>query len=356
MLMSVLLVNFLYIAIEFLTPLPTGTKTREIYVPQGATFRQAVEVLSKEKLTRDRNLFLLIGRMTGLHRKIRAGYYSITGSMNPMSVLLLLKRGQIVEYDITIVEGDSLVEIREKLAEKEIIDRETFMRLAKDKGFLEEYNIESPSVEGYIFPSTYKIPKGASPESALGMMINVMREKLSDALRERAEELGFSENKVLTLASIIEKEAVINSERPLISAVYHNRLKKRMPLQADPTSIYGVKSSKERITRKDLKRRTAYNTYAIKGLPPGPIASPGMKSIIAALYPANVPYIYFVSNNDGLHKFSVTASEHLSAVKEYREKKKRNKSAGKQRGKGIEKQKIDGKNIKAKNRKAANSK
>ena len=319
-----------YAVVEFMVPLPEGTKTREVQIPKGATFRQAVEILAKENLIRDKNLFIFIGRLTGLHRKIRAGYYSITGAMNPLSILVLLKDGQIVEYDITIVEGDSLLEIGEKLAKTNIVDREGFEELSTDKSFLRAYNIDAPSIEGYIFPDTYKLPKGIEPENALGMMINSLQEKYSEKLRTRAAELGFSEREVLTLASMIEKEAIINSERPLISAVYHNRLKKRMPLQADPTAIYGIKSSGERITMKDLKRKTPYNTYIIKGLPPGPIASPGIKSIIAALYPADVPYIYFVSNNDGTHQFSVTEEEHFKAVASYREKRLKEKQMEKE--------------------------
>jgi UPF0755 protein len=155
-------------------------------------------------------------------------------------------------------------------------------------------------------------------EEALDIMISKMREKLTDKLNARIQELGMTENLILTLASIIEKEAVIDSERELISAVYHNRLRKNMLLQADPTAIYGVKSSKERITLSDLQRKTAYNTYVNKGLPPGPIASPGIKSIMAALYPANVPYIYFVAQDDRSHRFSETAAQHTEAVKSYR--------------------------------------
>jgi len=312
---------FMYVFIEFIVPLPTGTKTSEIHIPKGATFRQAVEILAKENLIRDKNIFLFIGRLTGLDRRIRAGYYSITGATNPLDILLLLKSGQIIEYAITIVEGDSLLEIGEKLSSKNIVDKETFIKLTKNKDFLKAYDIAAPSIEGYIFPATYQLPKGIEPENALGMMINTLRDKYSEKLKARAEELGFTEREVLTLASIIEKEAAIDSERPIISAVYHNRLKKRMQLQADPTAIYGIKSSKERITLKDLKRKTFYNTYIIKGLPPGPIASPSLKSITAALYPAAVPYLYFVSNNDGTHQFSVTEEEHFEAVKQYREKR-----------------------------------
>jgi UPF0755 protein len=158
------------------------------------------------------------------------------------------------------------------------------------------------------------------PKDAIGMMIIRMREKYSGELKIRTSEIGLSEREVLTLASIIEKEAITPKERPIISAVYHNRLRKGIPLQADPTVIYGIKSFGV-ITARDVRRKTPYNTYVIKGLPPGPIASPGIKSIIAALYPANVPYMFFVSNNDGTHNFSVTPREHEAAVELYRKKK-----------------------------------
>ncbi|HYA32215.1 MAG TPA: endolytic transglycosylase MltG, partial [Thermodesulfovibrionales bacterium] len=150
-----------------------------------------------------------------------------------------------------------------------------------------------------------------------------LREKYDDDMTARTLEMDISEREVLTMASIVEKEAITDHERPVIAAVYYNRLRRNMPLQADPTAVYGVKGSSEKITRDDLLRRTPYNTYMIKGLPPGPIASPGLKSIQAALNPADVPFLYFVSNNDGTHKFSVTLSNHEEAVKEYRNKKKR---------------------------------
>ncbi len=314
-------VGSVYVAVEMLTPARAGNKTIEIEIPKGATFKQVVEILYNQRLIRDKNIFLLIGRITGADRKMRAGYYSIWGNMSPLDIFKIIRKGQIIEYEIKIVEGDSLLEISEKLAETRIMTKEDFTKLSKEPDFLAFYDIESNSIEGYIFPDTYLIPKGVLPEDAIGSMIDRMREKYSHELLTRTEEIGMTEREVLTLASIIEKEAVVDSERPLISAVYHNRLKKNMLLQADPTAIYGIKSSREKITSKDLQRKTLYNTYVIKGLPPGPIASPGIKSIIAALYPAVVPYVYFVSNNDGSHQFSVTAKEHLAAVKSYREKK-----------------------------------
>ncbi|OGW52979.1 MAG: hypothetical protein A2Y81_05365 [Nitrospirae bacterium RBG_13_43_8] len=317
----ILAIFAIYSAADFLSPLPIGNKSIEIEIPRGSTFKQAVEILSKERLVRDKKLFLLIGRIIGMDRKIKAGYYSIRGPLNPFSIFRMLKKGAIIEYEITVVEGDSLREIGKKLSEKNIINEEDFRELSSNEDLLSSHEIDAPTFEGYLFPDTYKVPKGMDPEEAIDLMIARMREKYSDELRVRAAELGLSEREVLTLASIIEKEAETNSERPLISAVYHNRLRKGILLQADPTSIYGIKSSGEKITEKDIRRKTPYNTYVIKGLPPGPIASPGIKSIRAALYPAKVPYMFFVSNNDGTHKFSVTPAEHQAAVEMYRKKK-----------------------------------
>ena len=335
---------FAYAAVQLLLPLPVGNKNIEVRIPKGSTFRQAVEIFSKETLIRDKNLFLFVGRISRIDRKIRAGYYSIYKTMNFLDLLKILRRGQIIEYEVTVVEGDSLREAAEKLAGKGIATEQNFMKLFSERDFLSSYNIDAPSCEGYLFPETYKIPKGMDPEEAIGMMINKMREKFSEKLTARAMEIGLSEREVLTLASIIEKEAVTDDERPLISAVYHNRLKKKMLLQADPTAIYGIKSSKEKITSEDLKRKTPYNTYTISGLPPGPIASPGIKSITAALYPAKAPYIYFVSNNDGTHHFSVSAEEHQTAVRVYREKKKMETEMKTESGKSNRQKEGEGKN------------
>ena len=316
-----------YFAFEMFVPAQTGNAKSEIEIPRGSTFRQAVDILYDQKLIRDKNIFLLFGRLTGADRKIRAGFYSIWSSMTPFDIFKIIRRGQIIEYEIKILEGDSLWEISGQFEKNDIMKEKEFMRLAHDPEFLGSYKITSRSIEGYIFPDTYRIPKGVSPKDALGSMIDKMREKFSSDLLARMKKMGMTENEVLTLASIIEKEAVVDSERPLISAVYHNRLKKKMQLQADPTSIYGIKKSGEKITRSDLLRKTPYNTYQIKGLPPGPIASPGLKSIKAALYPADVPYIYFVSLDDRTHQFSTTAEEHIEAVKLYRQWQQETKDA-----------------------------
>ncbi len=312
----------LYTSFEMFVPSQSASKNTEVEIPKGSTFRQAVDILSDQKLIRDKKIFLLLGRLTGADRKIRAGFYSIWSNMSPWDIFKIIRKGRIIEYEVRVLEGDSLLEIAQAFSATGIATYDEVMRISKDQKFLSSYNIEAPSIEGFLFPDTYMIPKGVKIEDALGIMIDRMREKYSGKLLDSTEKMGMTETEVLTLASIIEKEAIADDERPLISAVYHNRLRKHMPLQADPTSIYGIKSSKEKITRADLQRKTGYNTYVINGLPPGPIASPGLKSIVAALNPADVPYLYFVSNNDGTHKFSVTLGEHAAAVKSYRDKKK----------------------------------
>ena len=330
MLVVTLLLLLLYAAAELFLPVGQGGRNLEIEIPKGTTFRQAVELLQGRNLIRDRRIFLIMGRLTATDRKIRAGFYSLWSGMSPFELLTILLKGKIVEYEVKILEGDSLLEIADAFAKTGIIAPVEFMQLTQDPDLLAYHDISAPSVEGYIFPDTYTIPKGMNAEDALNTMITRMREKYTDKLAARAQELGMTKNQVLTLASIIEKEAVIDSERSVISAVYHNRLRKNMQLQADPTAIYGVKSSKERITLNDLKRKTAYNTYAIKGLPPGPIASPGLKSIVAALYPANVSYLYFVSQDDRSHRFAETEKEHAENVRLYRAKKREMKNTPKE--------------------------
>jgi UPF0755 protein len=308
-----------YGAFEMLVPPQPGYRNIEVEIPEGATFKKAVQILHDNRLIRDKNIFYLLGRLTKDDRKIRAGFYSIRGDMSPLDILKMLRLGQIIEHEVTVVEGDSLYEIAGKFAEAGISGVDHFMQMAADPDLLAAYDIDAPSAEGYIFPDTYLFPKGIRTENALGIMIDRMRQKYSDELFERTEAMGMTENEVLTLASIIEREAIIDSERPLISSVYHNRLKKNMPLQADPTAVYGIKKSGQRITISDLQRRTDYNTYVIKGLPPGPIASPGLKSIIAALHPADTRYLFFVSLDNFTHRFTATAAEHMKAVQMYRE-------------------------------------
>lgn len=308
------LVFAVYAAIQLFVPLTMPGGEIEIEIPEGASFSQAVQLLYGARIVHDKNLLPVLARVTGSDKRIRAGYYRFLGLQSSFSIFQQMRGGHIVEYEVTVIEGDSLTEIGEKLAARGLVTPERFSTLTTDREFLNSLNIAAPSIEGYLFPQTYKIPKGKAPESILKLMVGTLRVQFNGELRGKAVQMGWSENEVLTLASIIEREAQTDGERPLISGVYHNRIRAGMPLQADPTAVYGVKSYRERITPRDIRKHTEYNTYVIRGLPPGPIASPGIKSITAALYPADVGYLYFVSKGDGTHYFSMTLSEHAAAI------------------------------------------
>lgn len=307
-----------YLSFQLLIPVTSDNSLIEIEITKGTSYRQALRSLAEKDILRDTFIFLLIGKVYGLDRKIRAGFYLFKGRLTPLQVFQKLLAGEVIEYWLTINEGDSIYEIAKKLDSLGIADYEVFLKIAKNKELLQSLNINSPSIEGYLYPDTYRIPKGASLEYIVSIMVNRLRKEYSDQIKQRQLEIGMTENEVLTLASIIEREAVVDEERPIISAVYHNRLKIKMPLQADPTAIYGVKTYDKKITLSDLRIKNPYNTYIINGLPPGPIASPSIKSIIAALHPANVPYLYFVSKRDGTHIFSRTLQEHNQAIAKVR--------------------------------------
>ncbi len=304
----------LYALIEFSMPVSPSKGAEEVHIAQGMTFRQAAELLKQKGYITDARLFVLAARLTGADRRLKPGYYVLNGSMSPWTIFELLKNGRLIETQVTIVEGDSLLEIKQKLVGKGIMSAADFDRLSTDSAFLAKLNIDAPSLEGYLFPDTYTFPKGETPEQVFETMVDRLRQKYNGQLRARTQTMGLNLNTVLTLASIVEKEAVEDSERPIIAAVFYNRLKKGMPLQSDPTAIYGIKPFCEGVTSADLRSCTRYNTYKIKGLPPGPIDSPGLKSIKAVLYPAKVGYLYFVSNYNGTHTFSDTYDEQKEAI------------------------------------------
>jgi UPF0755 protein len=291
----------------------------EVRVERGMSFRQAALRMKESGVVRYALPLVVAARATGLDDRLRPGYYSFGGDTTPWGVFRALSEGRVVEAVVTVIEGDSLHEVKGKLSERGLVSTADFDRLAHDSAFLARLSVEATSLEGYLFPDTYRFYKGAEPEEVLGAMVRRLREQYAGDLPSRARLMGLSEREVLTLASIIEKEARSEAERPLVSAVYHNRLRRGIPLQADPTAIYGIKPQCEGVTLEDVRRKTAYNTYFIKGLPPGPIASPGLASIKAALYPAEAPYLYFVASGDGTtHTFSATLKEHERAVRKYR--------------------------------------
>jgi UPF0755 protein len=262
--------------------------------------------------------FVLLALARGSFRSLKAGEYQIPPGTNTVKVLELLEGGKVLQHLVTFQEGSTLGELARQLGIERLAPAEDIRRVAKDAVFLKTLDIQADSVEGYLFPDTYQFVKGMTPEEILARMVARMREKISPEILAEARHREMTTHQLLTLASIIEKEAVESSEMPLISAVFWNRLKRDMPLQADPTVQYAVGKDRKRLTREDLQVDSPYNTYRRQGLPPGPIASPGRAAIQAAVRPAKVGYLYFVAMDDRHHQFSTNLADHNAAVARYR--------------------------------------
>lgn len=301
---------------------------RRVVVPKGATFKEVVRILDQNGLLRSPTRFYIMARLANLTGRVQAGEYALSTAMIPPVILRKLVTGDVVKYRVIIPEGYSVRQIAVRLQEGRIIEnQEDFLTIAFSSDCAAGLGIPGRSVEGYLFPDTYLFSKGAAPADLIKTMVGKFRRTYTPAFSQRAAELGMKDREIVTLASIIEKETGLPEERPLISAVFHNRLKRGIPLCSDPTVIYGIKNFDGNLRKRDLERHTPYNTYLIKGLPPGPIASPGASAIHAALYPATVSYLYFVSRNDGSHHFSTTLKEHNEAVWRYQKGGRRSSSS-----------------------------
>ena len=307
----------------FVIPPDTQASERIVLIEPGTSLRRTAEILHEESVISDKNLFMILARFYRDGKSIKAGEYQFTTSMLPIQVLEKLQDGKVFFRTFTIPEGYTSYQIAEHLAEQGFGDKETYLKLAFDKNFAAELGVEADSLEGYLYPNTYHVVRGMDEKDILRKMVEELQKLLTPDLRRELEARGRTLHETLTLASIIEKEARVAEERELISAVYNNRLRIKMKLDSDPTVIYGLKNFNGNLTRADLKTDTPYNTYTRRGLPPGPIANPGKASILAALRPADVKYLYFVARNDGTHKFSANYKEHLRAVREYQKKRKR---------------------------------
>ena len=291
-----------------------------VVIPEGATFQQVAALLERERLIKSRLVFVLFGKSQSVERKIHAGEYELNPGMLPAEILSRLLLGQVVLHPITIPEGLTIAQIADVMAQHGIANREEFVRITNDKAFIAALGIKADTLEGHLYPDTYKFPRDVKTKEVVAAMVDHLRQVFNADLQMRAQELKMTLHEVLTLASLIEKETGSVGERPEISAVFHNRLKKRIPLQSDPTVIYGLPNFDGNLRKKDLTHPSPYNTYRWIGLPPGPIANPGGQAIQAALYPADSRALYFVSRNDGTHQFSVTLAEHNEAVEKYQKR------------------------------------
>lgn len=312
------IVSFLvtqFLSFLYIPPL-RNAKPRIISIQPGTKFRNIAAQLKENGIISSRIWFIVLAEMKGSVSRIRAGEYDLSPSMLPDEVLDRLISGKLAHHMITIPEGFNLYQIADLLDRQGLVKKDRFLAKAFDSKLLHSYGFDGPSFEGYLFPDTYEFNRFMEPEQIIFRMTTRFKVVYSHGYGEQARKQGLSLREVITLASVIEKETGQASERPLISAVFRNRLSRGIPLQADPTVIYGLKNFSGDLKKKDLETANPYNTYIIKRLPPGPIACPGELSIKAALNPRG-RYLYFVSKNDGSHHFSKTLEEHNRAVALY---------------------------------------
>lgn len=294
-----------------------------VSVAPGESFGMLSARLEKAGVITSDIRFKIIARLSGDDKRLRAGEYALSTAMTPMEIIDILASGKVLLHRLTIPEGYTIDQVATEVEKAGLASAEEFSRLARDPSLVSELQLDGPSLEGYLFPDTYHFPREVSARGIITTMVNAYQSLVTDEWRNRAHELDLSIHDIVTLASIIEKETGAPSERPIIASVFHNRLKKRMRLESDPTVIYGIESFDGNITRRHLSSATPYNTYVIRGLPPGPIANPGRAALEAALYPAETDYLFFVSKKDGTHYFSKTIAEHTEAVRKYQLRRKR---------------------------------
>lgn len=289
----------------------------------GETFDELATRLEAKGLITNKTLFKLYSRITGNDKRLKAGEYRLSTAMTPLELLDIFVQGKSVLYRLTIPEGFTLKQIAEAIARQDLGTSDEFLRLATDPDVARSMEINALTLEGYLFPDTYYFAKGVTSTTMIAKMVGHFKAQFQPDWYLRAQELEFSIHQIVTLASIIEKETGAPSERPIIASVFHNRLKKKMRLESDPTVIYGIEDFDGNIKRHHLQQATPYNTYKIRGLPPGPIANPGSAAIEAALYPEETKYLYFVAKKDGTHQFSTNIKDHNRAVRKYQLRRRR---------------------------------
>jgi UPF0755 protein len=305
---------------RIVTPAPgVMSESRTVEIPAHSGLLDVAQHLDDAGTIRSPLAFVMLTVVRGSMRALKAGEYQVPRGANTLTVLSMIEGGQVVQHNVTLHEGSTVAEFARQLEAERLASAGEVMRAARDPLFLKSLNLAGDSVEGYLFPDTYQFVRGMTPEEMLGRMVARMRERISPDVVDAARSRNLEMHQLLTLASIIEKEAVERGEMPLISAVFWNRLRLDMPLQADPTVQYALGKDRQRLTREDLLMDSPFNTYRRPGLPPGPIASPSLPAIQAAAHPAPVAYLYFVAVGDERrHQFSSTLADHNAAVAKYR--------------------------------------
>jgi UPF0755 protein len=296
-----------------------GIAEKTFYVSRGESFASIVDSLEGKGIIRKRELFVFVAKMFGGTTRIQVGKYIFSMGISNVDLFLALREGKHATLiSVTIPEG-LRPRVQAHICARALgIDSARFVQLVYDDSVTHSLGVNAHSLEGYLLPETYSFYWQPTEEDLIRRMVDEFRRFYTDSLQASANALAWTTNQVLTLASIIEGEAVLQDERPIISGVYHNRLRKGMRLEADPTIQFILEDGPRRVHYSDLKSDHPYNTYRIKGLPPGPVNNPGKASIIAALFPSKHEYLFFVANGEGGHWFSKNYADHIRSVWKYR--------------------------------------
>ena len=307
---------------DFLNTSPGISSQKNIFeVKKGQGFYRIARGLKKENLITDVRLFYLLAKLRGKENSIRVGEYELSSNMFPSEVLSVISSGKSKAYDITFQEGLNIFEMAEHLEKEGLGSSKKFLELCRNRQLIKKLTgLKLESLEGYLFPETYKITKYTG-ERELILLMNKRFKEVFSSIRHKIDESGLTPREIVILASIIEKETGQAEDRPIISSVFHNRLRKKMRLQTDPTTIYGLwLQTGQRpfdLKKKHLRQKNDYNTYTFRGLPKGPISNPGKDSLLSAMNPRQTKYFYFVSRNDGTTVFSENYKKHQKAVRRY---------------------------------------
>ena len=312
--LGVAVVGFMVVK-DLMAPItPGSTESVVIDIPGGASTGKVAAILTKQRLIKNNRVFGLYVRYQGLDNKLKAGEYQLSPAMSVSEIVDNLIKGTVTTYSFTIPEGYNTKQIAKVLVDKGYVDVEKFWQAVEkskfDSDFLQGLPSNRQRLEGYLFPATYKITKGMTEEQIINRMLERFSKEITPDFKAKADKLGLSLHQAVTLASIIEREAVKDEERPRVAAVFFNRLKKGMKLESCATVQYALGENKTRLLYKDLRVDSPYNTYLVKGLPVGPIANAGSPSLQAAVNPAQEDYLFFVVSVDGKHAFSKTLAEH----------------------------------------------
>ena len=300
-----------------------GGPFKIVEIKFGTPTKAVIEHLVREGILPGRRGLNLLFIISSPSRFIKAGEYKFDSGLSPLKVYKKMTSGEVFYHPLTIPEGKDLWEIAELVEKGGFCSRSDFLKAARQRVLVQPWDPHADDLEGYLYPDTYMLTKGVKPSTIVEMMVKRFREVFNKEQSEEFAQTGFSVREIVTLASMIEKETSLPEERPVISAIFRNRLRRGMLLQCDPTLIYALKKKdlyQGKIRNRDFEFDSPYNTYRYKGLPPGPIANPGRESLIAAMHPADSDYLYFVSKNNGEHHFSRTLREHRQAVIRYQKR------------------------------------